>query len=323
LQKQHTFISITALWAFVEAGLGGFLHAFHLPFTGIVLGGFAVLMISLLAQFSEKPFTQIIQATLIVVAIKAIANPATSPMAYIAVGFQGLLGALIFSVHKNHYLSYFLFATISMLESGAQKLLVMMVLFGKSFRQGITGLGKQVHESFGMALHNTNTIIIIYLSIFFVWGILLSIWMFRLPAQIQKRKNDYFHITASEELLPSQKKKNNFFIFLLLVIVLLTIFVNNQNAWIVGIVLILRVLAILFIWQMVILPIWQTQMIKWSNKQKLDNPNFNAVQKNVQEIKNITKPLYAEVAKKYSGFTKMKEFLLGLIVVTLYPNNAK
>ena len=38
LNNQKTFIALTALWAFVEAGLGGFLHALHLPFTGIVLG---------------------------------------------------------------------------------------------------------------------------------------------------------------------------------------------------------------------------------------------------------------------------------------------
>ncbi|MFZ9754542.1 MAG: hypothetical protein ACO3DK_00750 [Bacteroidia bacterium] len=31
-----------AFWAFVESGLGGMMHAFHLPFTGIFIGGAAV-----------------------------------------------------------------------------------------------------------------------------------------------------------------------------------------------------------------------------------------------------------------------------------------
>jgi hypothetical protein len=74
LNNQKTFIALTALWAFVEAGLGGFLHALHLPFTGIVLGGFAVLIISLLAMCYDKPFAKIVQATLIVLAIKAAVN---------------------------------------------------------------------------------------------------------------------------------------------------------------------------------------------------------------------------------------------------------
>ena len=56
MKNNNIFIRLTALWALIEAGLGGLLHAFHLPFTGIILGGFAVLIISLLAQHFEKPF---------------------------------------------------------------------------------------------------------------------------------------------------------------------------------------------------------------------------------------------------------------------------
>ena len=45
---------LTALWAFSEAALGGLLHALHIPFSGVVLGGFAIMFISLIAYYSKN-----------------------------------------------------------------------------------------------------------------------------------------------------------------------------------------------------------------------------------------------------------------------------
>lgn len=53
-QKRLAIQRLTALWAFSESGLGGVVHALKIPFTGIMLGGFAVIIITLIAYFSEK-----------------------------------------------------------------------------------------------------------------------------------------------------------------------------------------------------------------------------------------------------------------------------
>jgi hypothetical protein len=54
LEKSAVSIArLTALWAFVEAGLGGILHAFKVPFTGLLVGGMAVMLITLIAHFSN------------------------------------------------------------------------------------------------------------------------------------------------------------------------------------------------------------------------------------------------------------------------------
>jgi hypothetical protein len=329
LQINKTFISITALWAFVEAGLGGFLHALHLPFTGIVIGGFAVVMISLLAQYSTKPFQNILQATLVVLAIKVMVNPATSPMAYIAVGFQGLLGASIFSIGKPNFISYLLFATISMLESAAQKLLMMTLLFGKTFWQGLDALGKQVANAFGNSVAHSysNYLIIIYLSIFFIWGFILAIWMNALPAQIENRKNNYVHLQAKQEINQTIKQKNKswqkIILALIIVLAITSVFFTSQNGFITGLIYLLRTIAILAIWQYALLPIWKHQIAKWSQRQKAGNNLYTSVQETMPQIANMVKPIYIDVSAKYKGITKWKEFLIGLIVVTLYPNEAK
>ena len=57
---------LTALWALNECGLGGVMHAFKLPFTGILVGGVSVLLITLIALFATKIGPALIKALTIV-----------------------------------------------------------------------------------------------------------------------------------------------------------------------------------------------------------------------------------------------------------------
>lgn len=66
---------LTALWAFMECGFGGVLHALHMPFTGLLVGGFAVIIITFIAQISGKKDKQILKSLLIVLIVKAMVSP--------------------------------------------------------------------------------------------------------------------------------------------------------------------------------------------------------------------------------------------------------
>src|SRR4051812_9858770 len=93
----HAVSRLTALWALSESGLGGIMHAMKIPLTGFFVGGFAVIIIALIAHFSDKSLRAILQSTLLVILVKAAVSPQSPFMAYIAVAFQGVAGALIFS----------------------------------------------------------------------------------------------------------------------------------------------------------------------------------------------------------------------------------
>jgi tetrahydromethanopterin S-methyltransferase subunit C len=43
---------------YVECGLGGVLHALQMPFTGLLVGGLAVIIITFIAQVSGKKYKQ-------------------------------------------------------------------------------------------------------------------------------------------------------------------------------------------------------------------------------------------------------------------------
>ena len=104
-QKQNALQRLTALWAFTESGLGGIMHALQIPFTGLLVGGMAVIMICLIAEFSEHTYKEVLKSVIIVLIVKAMAAPLTPVTAYIAVSFQAILGFVLFSLLRVNYIS--------------------------------------------------------------------------------------------------------------------------------------------------------------------------------------------------------------------------
>lgn len=194
-------LKLVALWAFAESGLGGLMHALKIPFTGIVLGGFSVIMLILLSQSFEvkkRPFL-LFQYTLMVMLVKLIASPHSPAMAYIAVGFQGFAAWIFLGLMRSSKVTQLLFAVLAMLESATQKLLVTTFLYGKAFWDALDQFGSQVNKDFGFGKEHSLSffLISIYLGIYFFWGILLPFW----TARIQKG------ILSNQELLKAKIKE--------------------------------------------------------------------------------------------------------------------
>ena len=104
-QRLNAIQRLTALWAFTESGLGGIMHALQIPFTGLLVGGMAVIMICLIADISEFNYKQILKSAIIVLIVKAMVSPHTPFPAYIAVSFQALLGYAVFSLLRVNFFS--------------------------------------------------------------------------------------------------------------------------------------------------------------------------------------------------------------------------
>src|SRR6476661_2396295 len=86
---------LIALWVICEALLGGIIHGFRIPISGLVVGSSAVICICLIA-YHVPARGAILKATLIVAIFKMMLSPHSPLPAYFAVFFQGLLGELIF-----------------------------------------------------------------------------------------------------------------------------------------------------------------------------------------------------------------------------------
>jgi len=183
---------LTALWALSEAFLGGILHAFRIPFTGLVVGNVAVIIIILIASFSSSHGI-IMRACLITIIIKALVSPHTPFTAHLAVLIQSLLGEIIFWNRGYKYISSVLLGIITAIFSSLQKVIFLTIVFGNNLWNSIDQFFIFViKEVFGQKDYTGNIsisywIIFLYIGIHLIVGFLTGIYGARLEFRIKNK----------------------------------------------------------------------------------------------------------------------------------------
>ena len=186
---------ITALWGFSESALGGILHVFKIPVTGLIAGSAAVIFITLIAYFSHETsdtFSRkgiILKATFTVLIIKGFVSPYTPVTAYFAVLLQGFMGEILFSSSKHFKLSTISLGILTLVTSALQKIIILTIVFGNSLWESIDEFSKFVFSQFGMSFYSHSlylsyTIICLYLFIHLIAGIYIGFFAARLPGRI-------------------------------------------------------------------------------------------------------------------------------------------
>lgn len=188
--ERPALIRLTALWALSEAGLGGLMHLFRSPFTGIFVGGAAILLIAMIAHVAKRPGPAILRALLLVLIIKAAVSPHSPLPAYLAVSFQGLMGALLFSLLPSFRLAALLLGALALLESALQKLLTLTVLFGMPLWESIDAFAGYVLQKFGMLADGVDAqaslwLIGLYVGVYLASGLFIGWMAGRLPMEVR------------------------------------------------------------------------------------------------------------------------------------------
>lgn len=219
---------LTALWAFSESALGGILHALKTPFTGLAVGGMAMIIITLIAHYSEKKATSIIPKSLIVVLlIKASLSPFTPFTAYIAVSFQAVAAIVLYRIWGVNKWSIAIFCVIAMLESALQKLLVLTFFFGTSFWKAIDELLKYIAQQLAFIPIETGSmyLIAVYIGIYAAGGLFIARLTLQLLQNLQEPLPHYtmqLNVVASQKpLLTENSKKTAVFQKTLLPVILM------------------------------------------------------------------------------------------------------
>jgi hypothetical protein len=185
--RQRAVERLTALWALNEAGLGGMIHALRVPFTGIVVGSTAVVLIALIAFFAERRARAILKATTIVLLIKAAASPHTPLPAYAAVAFQGLAGAALFALLPSLRFGALVLGLLALWQGAVQKLLVMTILYGRSLWDSVDAVGRWILEKMGGGpgeLSPTGWFLVFYLGYYTVAGLITGWLAGAIPGEI-------------------------------------------------------------------------------------------------------------------------------------------
>ncbi len=339
LSNDRAIARLTALWALNEAGLGGFMHALKIPFTGILIGGFAIILITLIAHFSRGNYGSILKSTMIVVIIKGIASPHSPINAYIAVFFQGITGFALFSVVPHFSSAAILLGLLSLLESSLQRVLVLTLIYGMSlwhaldlFVQHILKLLNLPNSSFSFS----RLLIGAYIGLHALAGIFTGWLGVRFSKFVQTIDQNSLLISLaqnnanlSEPALKKKKKKSALKRKILKVVVLallifstLFFFSAEGSGLRHAIFVLIRVLVLLSLWYLLLGPF----LMKWLHIVLKKKSAF--YQKEIQSVLDIlpvltqaVKTIWREAVKRH-GVQKWKFFLSQLIVFALVFDSA-
>lgn len=232
LQQRSVAIQrLTALWAFSESGLGGVLHALQIPFTGLVVGGLSVVLISFIAAFAQKEYAQILKSLIVVVLVKAAVSPHTPFPAYVAVSFQACLGYLLFRFLRIHLFSILLLSILAMLESAAQKLLLVTLFFGGSFWKAADEMVAFISKQFGTSVANGSSwLIAVYTAIYLAGGIIIGFTAWHLLKNFSvDNKPTYHHVQGAMPAVEKKSGRKKKIVLLLFVAVLLSVVLYFLN----------------------------------------------------------------------------------------------
>jgi len=293
-----------------EGFLGGFLHLAKIPFTGLILGNVAVILITLISKFSGKNGT-ILKATIIVLIVKGIISPHTPFTAYLAVFLQGLLGEIIFNKRKFPAVSALLLGFAVSLLSSFQKIFFLTVIFGKNLWDSIDQFTTIIFkEFFGLISSNISIsywLIAVYASIHIIFGILTGLYAGRLVRRIDLILNienrKLFDVNSFVEGKNNNAKKEKhkrwwfkpsgifFFIFTITVFVFSYLypeyaFVKKDSI----LIMFARGILLMFIWFKFVSPFLMSAFKKFLDKKK------NKYTKEIENVVNVL-PLFKGVIK--------------------------
>ena len=282
VEEQTAVIRLTALWALSEAALGGIMHLFSLPFTGLFVGGSAVILISLIASMTDKPHLAIPRALLVVLIIKAMVSPHSPITAYLAVSFQGLAGALLFRFIPSFRAAAMMLGVLALLESAFQKLLTLTILFGLSLWESLDTFIDYVFKKFGMLADGASAqgswwVMSLYVGIYLLGGLFIGFLAGRLPGRVHEVTEGVIlpEIQANARMSvgsPKKKKplwrKTSFQLIVLILAAMFFIygFIPASRQFMAPLYIVARVLGLLLVWYLILAPFLMKMLHRFLDK---------------------------------------------------------
>jgi hypothetical protein len=332
----NIILRITALWAFSEAFLGGILHAFHIPFAGLILSSFAVLcMVALNLQGYYKGL--ILKATILVIIIKALISPHTPVSAYFAVLLQGAFGELLFFTGVPFFFSCIFLGIAALMQSAFQKLIILTLIFGVDFWKALDEFLNTITKLMGAATVSYSFyLVIIYLVVHFVAGLFIGVFSYRLPGLLLGAKEEFkdiqFSIPDSLVIIPLTKNSKTKFgkpiywlLFLLLSFALYQAY-SEKSLLILAqskaVKLIIRSTLFLLFWYFFAAPLLLLLFQKWLAKQQGKfSQEIDSILKLLPEMKFITEKCWIQT-KDFRGLRRVNKFIRFTFFMLLSNKNA-
>jgi hypothetical protein len=332
LDRNRAVERLTALWALNEAGLGGLIHALRVPFTGIVVGSTAVVLIALIAFFAERKAQAILKATVIVLLVKAAASPHTPLPAYVAVAFQGLAGAVAFGILPSLRLAALSLGLLALWQGAVQKLLVMTILYGKSLWESVDAVGRWILDKMGSGageLSPTGWFLVFYLGYYTIAGLITGWLAGAIPGEIAEAlkhpRPAPLSVPGTAPVPPLALSRKRWWQrtpfktgVVLAALLLATMWLTpGQAGWIKGLRVFARALIVLVFWIWVMRPLGRALFRRFRRReQDAYGTEVSRALEQLPALRQIAAQAW-RTSGEAAGFRRWKTFLVELILRAL------
>lgn len=331
--QTELFYRLTALWILCESMIGGIIHGFKLPFSGLIVGSAAVVCICMIGYYVPSG-KAILKATIIVAIFKMMLSPQAPATAYIAVFFQGLIGQLLFSNKKYHRTKCMILGMLALAESAIQRLLVMTLIYGTAFWKA---LNEFINKTTGQKNFSNYSLMLTgaYVLLHIVCGAGIGAYAARLVkrAQFRRQQHPEFIISISnsqDEKLSVEANKKKKRKYLLIAIWIITAALFLQALLHIGkpvipqqlsLQILLRSVLVILTWYLFISPFVSKQLQHWLQKERTHRATD--IQQIINTLPDI-KFILAEsrrLSADLSGFKRLNRFIQIVTMNVLRPQN--
>lgn len=261
--------------------MGGILHVLKIPFTGLFIGGSAVIFISLLSYYGDSR-SVIFESMVKVILVKFIVSPYSPINAYFAVLLQSILGYLLFFNGFNK-ISPILLGLLALLFSALQKIIILTLVFGMTLWESIDiffdfVLNRLLPNLSELDQFSLSYVLVgAYILSHILGGLLAGFYASRLPGRINEHDEERIiklnsNINDFLEIKPKKKQKRKWWLkkssialfgFSLIIITISFLFEEvDKNIATQVLIMLVRSTLIIVIWYYFISPF----LLKFVNK---------------------------------------------------------
>lgn len=315
-KNKEIILRLTYLWAFTEGGLGGLMHLLHIPMTGFVVGGTSVIINVFIAAYSKINSRLMLSSLGLVLLCKFALSPHSPFGAYVAVGFQGILAILIFSLIGIRKWSIMLYAILVMLENAIQKPFMAYLIFGDELIQGILLTVNKFFKNIQNTENFLTGMTILYFSIYGVWGIMIGNWTSSFLQNIESFKLEIpmMQTSNSTTIARARNHKKILLSILAFSIIFFFLFIYFSSAKVHWTIYAVKAI-VWFILLAFILPYIQGLILKYLMKK-----NESSVLHSLSFMPQIKENFFIsyDLAQKVKGFSKIRNFIFYSIYLNVF-----
>ncbi len=316
---------LIALWAFSESALGGLLHAINMPFSGLLLGGIAVTVICCIGFTAERPGSAILYGTLVAISVKFALSPHSPATSYIAVGFQGVVGALMFTFQRRSLPVYIFYGGIALVESALQKVITLTIIYGNALWESLNVVAQQMAKSLHLdsSLSYAVVLLLIYTALYFAWGCLIGYWAYKIPIEINTiDKSQIIGIDITEKDFVKKKRKFKFLLWLPLVLILFASLLLLRQSGLSVLQLILRPFIVIMAWWFVLNPFLKALLARFLNGRSNNMARIiDGIRQDIPKLRKLSFQTADYVTRHYRGVSRVRRFISILIILAGEENS--